>query len=112
MAYKRPSAPNFIQAISSPTQRTFQPGKLGGTADFARLADENPLYGELSQCFREVDGVMGKMYQTLGGWWRDERAQRLLAQRQVREKLCGLIDAAKAADTRAYALLKRLAGEA
>src|SRR5581483_7158763 len=29
MAYKRPSAPNFIHAISSPTVSTFQPGMVG-----------------------------------------------------------------------------------
>src|SRR5262249_41264172 len=29
MAYRRPSAPNFIQAMSSPTVSTFQPGMVG-----------------------------------------------------------------------------------
>ena len=29
MAYSRPSAPNFIQAMSSPTVSTFQPGRVG-----------------------------------------------------------------------------------
>src|SRR5918997_1098668 len=29
MAYRRPSSPNFIQAISSPTVSTFQPGSVG-----------------------------------------------------------------------------------
>ena len=29
MAYKRPSSPNFIQAMSSPTVSTFQPGIVG-----------------------------------------------------------------------------------
>ena len=29
IAYSRPSAPNFIQAMSSPTTSTFQPGSVG-----------------------------------------------------------------------------------
>src|SRR5207248_6763168 len=29
MAYRRPSAPNFIHAMSSPTVSTFQPGRVG-----------------------------------------------------------------------------------
>ena len=29
MAYSRPSGPNFIQAMSSPTHWTFQPGRVG-----------------------------------------------------------------------------------
>src|SRR5256886_16681107 len=29
MAYSRPSAPNFIQAMSSPTVSTFHPGMVG-----------------------------------------------------------------------------------
>ena len=29
MAYRRPSAPNFIHAMSSPTVCTFQPGNVG-----------------------------------------------------------------------------------
>ena len=29
MARRRPSSPNFIQAMSSPTVSTFQPGSLG-----------------------------------------------------------------------------------
>src|SRR3954465_4152124 len=35
MAYKRPSSPNFIQAMSSPTVSTFQPGRVG--TSIARL---------------------------------------------------------------------------
>ena len=35
IAYSRPSAPNFIQAMSSPIVSTFQPGRLGFT--IARL---------------------------------------------------------------------------
>ncbi len=29
IAYRRPSAPNFIQAMSSPMVSTFQPGTVG-----------------------------------------------------------------------------------
>ena len=29
IAYRRPSSPNFIQAMSSPTVSTFQPGSVG-----------------------------------------------------------------------------------
>ena len=29
IAYRRPSEPNFIQAMSSPTVSAFQPGKVG-----------------------------------------------------------------------------------
>ena len=29
MAYRRPSSPNFIQAMSSPTVSTFHPGRVG-----------------------------------------------------------------------------------
>ena len=29
MAYRRPSSPNFIHAMSSPTVSTFQPGSVG-----------------------------------------------------------------------------------
>ena len=29
MAYRRPSSPNFIQPMSSPTVSTFQPGRVG-----------------------------------------------------------------------------------
>ncbi len=35
MAYRRPSAPNFIQQMSSPMVSTFQPGKVG--TSMARL---------------------------------------------------------------------------
>src|SRR5580700_6020562 len=33
MAYSRPSAPNFIQAMSSPTVSTLQPGMVGTNID-------------------------------------------------------------------------------
>src|SRR5438477_9491761 len=35
MAYSRPSSPNFIQQMSSPTVSTFQPGRVG--TNMARL---------------------------------------------------------------------------
>ena len=35
MAYRRPSAPNFIQQMSSPMVSTFQPGTVG--TSMARL---------------------------------------------------------------------------
>ena len=37
MAYKRPSLPGLIQAISSPIVVTFQPENAGGGTNMARL---------------------------------------------------------------------------
>ena len=37
MAYKRPSSPGLIQAMSSPTVSTFQPSKPAGGINMAKL---------------------------------------------------------------------------
>lgn len=83
-------------------------GRGNAARYFASRAEQNPLYGEIAKHFREVADVMRRMYEIMGGFWRDERAQKRLAQRQTRERLCALIDVAKAADTRAYELLKQI----
>jgi hypothetical protein len=78
---------------------------------FEKLADQNPeqpLFREIAVKFGEVAQNAFRMYDAVGGWQRDEKQLKALAQPDVRFKIAGLIDNCKAVDEEALHLLKKL----
>lgn len=78
---------------------------------FEKLADQNPgqpLFGEIASKFQTVAQNAYSMYDTLGGWQRDEKQLQALAKTENRLKLSGLIDKCMAADSEALQLLHKL----
>jgi len=67
-----------------------------------------PLYGEAAAKFSIGAKNAYRMYETLGGFERNEKQMTELAKPEVRAKLAGLIDACKAADIAALELLKEI----
>ncbi|HOP09932.1 MAG TPA: AraC family transcriptional regulator [Oscillospiraceae bacterium] len=86
-------------------------GRDNAAKFFAKQAEKNPgqpLFAEIAMQFGIVRDGAFEMYKTLGGWCRDEKQLKALAQPETRRKLAKLIDRCKAADTEALALLKKL----
>ena len=78
---------------------------------FEKLADqypEQPLLGEIASKFQTVAQNAYSMYDTLGGWQRDEKQLKALAKTENRLKISGLIDKCMAADSEALQLLHKL----
>jgi AraC-like DNA-binding protein len=69
---------------------------------------EEPLYREIAAQFGIVTKAAYGMYETLGGWERNEKQMSELAKPEIRSKLAGLIDCCKAADSAALELIKKL----
>ena len=86
-------------------------GRHNACAYFKKLAEENPLqplYGRIAQAFASAAAGAQKMYDVLGGYERGEKQMQILATRQARVQIAGLIDQCKAADEKALALLQAL----
>ena len=78
---------------------------------FEKLAEQNPeqpLFREIASKFKTVTHNAYSMYQTLGGWQRDEKQLRLLSKPENRLKISELIEKCKAADSEALQLLQKL----
>lgn len=83
-------------------------GRNGAAQYFARRADDNAIYAQIAAAFEEASRSAGAMYDALGGWQRDEIRIRNMQKRETRDKIIALAKQAKAADERAYELLKRI----
>jgi hypothetical protein len=89
IAYRRPSSPNFIQAMSSPTVWTLQPSSAGTTiARFVLpVADGNGpgqvLHRALGGGELEDQHVLGHPALVAGDDRRDPQRERLLAEQRV-----------------------------
>ena len=86
-------------------------GRHNACAYFKKLAEENPsqpLYGRIAQAFASAAAGAQKMYDVLGGYERGEKQMQILATREARVEIAGLIDQCKAADKKALALLQAL----
>jgi len=86
-------------------------GRANAAKFFAKQAEkkpDQPLFAEIAKQFGIVRDGAFEMYKTLGGWCRDEKQLKALAQPEIRRKLADLIDRCKAADTEALSLLKQL----
>ena len=69
---------------------------------FEKLADQNPeepLFREIASKFRTVAQNTYRMYETLGGWQRDEKQLKALTKTENRLKIAELIEKCKAADS-------------
>lgn len=78
---------------------------------FEKWAQQNPdqpLYRDIAEQFGKVARSAYGMYETLGGWQRDEKQLKALIRLEIRQRLAELIDACKAADEQALKLLRRL----
>ncbi len=78
---------------------------------FEKLAEQNPeqtLFREIADRFHTVAQNACSMYNTLGGWQRDEKQLRLLAKTENRLKISGLIEKCVVADLEALQLLQKL----
>lgn len=78
---------------------------------FEKLADQNPeepLFREIASKFRTVAQNTYRMYETLGGWQRDEKQLKALTKTENRLKIAELIENCKAADSGALQLLRKL----
>lgn len=77
----------------------------------AKCSGNNKQYcAEIAKSFRRVSDIAKEMKAQLDDWSDMEQMLKKFASRAVREKLAGLIDAAKAADSRALEQIRRLAG--
>ncbi|MCL1888087.1 MAG: RNA polymerase subunit sigma-24 [Kiritimatiellaeota bacterium] len=87
-------------------------GRKNASIWFKRLADENPgqpLYAEISAQFDVIaKTIHGEIYPLLGGWQRGPENNKRLESLETRQKIAAHIDAMKAADERALALMRQL----
>lgn len=72
---------------------------------------EQPLYGQIAEQFTVCANGAHKMYDTLGGWERNEAQLKALMKSDIRCRLGELLDECKTADEKALALMKELVSE-
>lgn len=86
-------------------------GRFNAQKYFKKHEKEHPLFSDIADAFGEVSACAQSMFKALGGFARDERQMRALAERARRDDIIRLIDQAASADARAYQMLGKVCGD-
>ncbi|MPM56158.1 hypothetical protein SDC9_102959 [bioreactor metagenome] len=86
-------------------------GRHNAGVFFEKLSNNNPdqpLFKEIAEKFKALTQNVYSMYETLGGWQRDEKQMIALAKAENRRRIAEFIDKCKVLDEEALSLLFQL----